>query len=297
MDSMFMSWIDIKSFIFFLQKTVKIRYFISPLNSLAAVLQLKSCCRKKRVTEREKMRILAAMMSPNLFSSPPPNPRINDPPSQNAPPPLILPPKKKKPQQNPNPSPKNGPLEQPIHTRTKYYKPIPKEPGAVISGGDGDRSVVVGPNGISYRLPNAPFEFQFSYSETPKAAPLAVREPAFLPFAPETMNRPWTGKAPLLSKKEKERKKKIRLFEPVPLGEEDKGESECTEKGFRLVARKKIADLAKCSAGDGRSREEILGQPLTRREARELVRPWLSKNRQVNLGMHSLSRNSRIHRS
>lgn len=94
-----------------------------------------------------------------------------------------------------------------------------------------------------------------------------------------------------MSKKEKERKKKIRLFEPLGRDDEDDGE----KKGLlRRVAGRKVDDLARFCAGDGRSREEILGEPLTRREVRELVKPWLSKNRQVNLGNEMLTlQNSR----
>jgi hypothetical protein len=57
----------------------------------------------------------------------------------------------------------------------------------------------VDPSGVSYWIPDAPFEFQFSYSETPCVAPIAIREPAFLPFAPPSMPRPWTGNSPVIS--------------------------------------------------------------------------------------------------
>lgn len=36
---------------------------------------------------------------------------------------------------------------------------------------------------------------------------------------------------------------------------------------------------------DGRSRKEILGEPLSRAEIKALVKPLISDNRQVNLGM------------
>ena len=75
-----------------------------------------------------------------------------------------------------------------------------------------------------FRNVEASFEFQFSYSETSKVKPIAIREPAFLPFAPPTMPRPWTGKAPLKGKKSK----KVPLFDsfkPPPAG----------TKGVKLV--------------------------------------------------------------
>ncbi|KAJ0824931.1 hypothetical protein HanRHA438_Chr17g0797701 [Helianthus annuus] len=135
------------------------------------------------------MAILASLPNPNLFSSlpnPPPPP-----PSTTIKPPIPIPKyPPPKPPSTPNP---NNPAFKTFHRRSKYYKPI--KPGSVISS-DGDRSVVVGDSGVSYQLPGAPFEFQFSYSETPRAKPIAIREPAFLPFAPPSMPRPWTGKPP-----------------------------------------------------------------------------------------------------
>jgi hypothetical protein len=133
------------------------------------------------------------------------------------------------------------------------------------------RSVVVGPSGVTFRLPGAPFDFQFSYSEAPRAAPLAIREPPFLPFAPPTMPRPWTGKAPLLTKEEKARRRGVRLH--TPLGQEPP----------RTVSAHGIM-MARVSPGDGRSREEVLGEPLTSAEVRDLIKPHMSHNRQLNIG-------------
>lgn len=155
------------------------------------------------------------------------------------------------------------------HNNSKYYKPV--KDGQVIPA-EGDRSIVVGDNGLSYKLPGAPFEFQFSYSEVPKAKPLAMREPAFLPFAPPTMPRPWTGKAPM-----KKSKRKIKLFEPLVTPENRRKEEE-EMKHFEML---KAYELGKYTI---RSRKEVLGKPLTRQEIRELLKPCISSNRQVNLG-------------
>lgn len=155
------------------------------------------------------------------------------------------------------------------HNNSKYYKPV--KDGQVIPA-EGDRSIVVGDNGLSYKLPGAPFEFQFSYSEVPKAKPLAMREPAFLPFAPPTMPRPWTGKAPM-----KKSKRKIKLFEPLVTPENRRKEEE-EMKHFEML---KAYELGKYTI---RSRKEVLGKPLTRQEIRELLQPCISSNRQVNLG-------------
>ncbi|KAG1326105.1 CRS2-associated factor 2, chloroplastic [Cocos nucifera] len=101
------------------------------------------------------------------------------------------------------------------------------------------------------------------------------------------MPRPWTGKAPLLSKKDKERKKKkIRLFEP--LGQPEKV---VEEEGAKVMEMARRAVQLGRYRNDGRTREEILGEPLTRAEVRALIKPYVSSNRQVNLGRDGLTHN------
>ncbi|KAK7283217.1 hypothetical protein RIF29_12596 [Crotalaria pallida] len=131
----------------------------------------------------------------NLFSSlpstPPPNSSSVTPtptPSPPIPIPKYPPPQKSTSHHPPPPKPPQPALK--YHRHSKYHKPV--RPGEVIFS-DGDRSVIIGESGVYYVLPGAPFEFQFSYSERPKVKPLAIREPAFLPFAPPTMPRPWTA--------------------------------------------------------------------------------------------------------
>lgn len=108
----------------------------------------------------------------------------------------------------------------------------------------------------------------YSYSETPKAQPLAMREPAFLPFAPPTMRRPWTGKAPM-----KKSKRNIKIFEP--LGGDNLN---AAEKRYEML---RDYELGKFSM---RPRKEVLGEPLTKSEIKEMLKPCLSSNKQVNLG-------------
>ncbi|KAK3041820.1 hypothetical protein RJ639_000336 [Escallonia herrerae] len=224
------------------------------------------------------MAILATLPGHNLFTplpttSPPTTPTSHPPPQPPIPIPKYPPPVKS------NKSPKHPPKSPPspafktFHHRSKYYKPV--RDGVLQS--DGDRSIVVGESGLTYRLPGAPFEFQFSYSETPKAKPLAIREPAFLPFAPPTMPRPWTGKAPL-----KKSKKKIPLFESF----NPPSESE----GVRHLEMPGPYRLGKYPA-ETKSREEVLGRPLTKAEIKELVKPHWTSNRQVNLGRDGLTHN------
>ncbi|OVA13536.1 RNA-binding [Macleaya cordata] len=242
------------------------------------------------------MAILATLPGLNLFSSPPSNPRISDPNTSKTPssssssssssPPIPIPkyPQTLKSQKAlktsqhsskpPNQQSPTNPAFKTFHRRTKYYKPVSD---GVLSS-DGDRSVVIGESGVSYLLPGAPFEFQFSYSETPKVKPLAIREPAFLPFAPPTMPRPWTGKAPL-----KKSKKNIPLFDsfnPPPPG----------TKGVKHVEMPGPFPLGKFPK-EGKTREEILGERLTKAEVRMLVKPLLSDNRQVNIGRDGLTHN------
>ncbi|KAI3919027.1 hypothetical protein MKW92_025031 [Papaver armeniacum] len=207
------------------------------------------------------MAIFATLPGLNLFSPPPSNPRLPSPsdptPKPSTPIPIPRYPKPLKSQKSITKQPPNestSPAFKTFHRRTKYYKPVSD---GVISS-EGDRSVIIGESGVSYLLPGAPFEFQFSYSETPKVKPLAIREPAFLPFAPPTMPRPWTGKAPL-----KKSKKNIPLFDsfnPPPVG----------MKGVK---------------------QRRFWERLTREEVRMLVKPHLSHNRQVNLGRDGLTHN------
>ncbi|WVZ12414.1 hypothetical protein V8G54_016944 [Vigna mungo] len=216
----------------------------------------------------------------NLFSSLPstPPPADRTPAVSATPPPPIPVPKYPPPRKSQNPPPQ-PPTPNPglkYHRHSKYHKPVPRD-GVVVSD-DADRSVIIGESGVSYLLPGAPFEFQFSYSETPKTKPIAIREPAFLPFAPPTMPRPWTGKAPLKSKK-----KKIPLFDsfnPPPPG----------TKGVKHVEMPGPFPLGQFPK-EGKTREEILGEPLKRWEIQMLVKPMMSDNRQVNLGRDGLTHN------
>ncbi|KAK3160758.1 hypothetical protein QOZ80_1BG0064050 [Eleusine coracana subsp. coracana] len=247
----------------------------------------------------------------NLFSSPPPPlPNRRNPQHRSLPLPP-LPSRRRLPsnhdeqpshgQQQREPLRRTAPAANPAfrtaHLRTSYRKPVPP----VAAAGEGEalladdptdaacgRAVVVGPSGLSFRLPDAPFDFQFSYSEAPRAPPLAIREPAFLPFAPPTMPRPWTGKAPLLTKEEKARRRGVRLH--TPLGQETP--QTVSPHGIMMEVRgRRQLDLARVSPGDGRSREEVLGEPLTRAEVRALVKPHISHNRQLNIGRDGLTHN------
>ncbi|KAL8550512.1 hypothetical protein ACS0TY_009075 [Phlomoides rotata] len=226
------------------------------------------------------MAILASLPGPNLFSNlpntPPPS-NIPTPPPPKPPIPIPKYPPLSKSRNSFKPPPNNTPAFKTHHRNSKYYKPI--KPGQkIFPPDDEDRAIIVGNSGISYQLPGAPFEFMYSYSETPKAQPLAMREPAFLPFAPPTMRRPWTGKAPM-----KKRKSKIKLFEP--LGRDKDDVLKASEKRYEML---RDYELGKFSM---RPREEVLGEPLTKLEIKEMLKPCLSSNKQVNLGRDGLTHN------
>ncbi|KAL4203030.1 hypothetical protein AMTRI_Chr02g266500 [Amborella trichopoda] len=224
------------------------------------------------------MAIMASLSGANLFSSPPSPPLKNDAIKRPSNPPIPIPKYPPKKRQVREKSPSEKAFRAP-HRGTNYYKPVSD---GVISAEEDGRSVVIGESGVSYLIPGAPFEFQFSYSETPKGKPLAIREPAHFPFAPPTMGRPWTGKAPLKKKKEK---RKIKLFDSFDslIAEEKNGE----KKMMHMLRPFEIGE----SMREKRSREEILGSPVKRGEVRALVKPCLSNNRQVNLGRDGLTHN------
>lgn len=142
-----------------------------------------------------------------------------------------------------------------------------------------DRGVTVGSDGTSYRVEGAPFEFKFSYTETPKVKPLALREPPFVPFGPPTVNRPWTGRAPL--PKSKKMLPELDSFNPPPPG----------KKGVKYVQAPGPFLMDNGPKYDARTRDEILGEPLSRNEINELVEKCIQGNRQVNLGRDGLTHN------
>lgn len=138
-------------------------------------------------------------------------------------------------------------------------------------------NVQIGEDGVSYVIDGAPFEFKYSYTETPKVKPIKMREPPFVPFGPTTMPRPWTGRAPLPPSK-----KKLKEFDSFVLPPPHK-------KGVKPV-QKPGPFLPGTSPRYVHSREEILGEPLTREETDELIRGSMKSTRQLNIGIftHSL---------
>ncbi|KAG7584460.1 RNA-binding CRM domain [Arabidopsis suecica] len=170
--------------------------------------------------------------------------------------------------------------------RSKYSKPdsgpnkpknkprVPDSPPQL----DAKPEVKLSEDGLSYVINGAPFEFKYSYTETPKVKPLKLREPAYAPFGPTTMGRPWTGRAPL-----PQSQKTPREFDSFRLPPEGK-------KGVKPVQKP-----GPFRPGLGPryvyTKEEILGEPLTKEEIRELVTSCLKTTRQLNMGRDGLTHN------
>ncbi|CAM8935731.1 unnamed protein product [Rhodiola kirilowii] len=139
-------------------------------------------------------------------------------------------------------------------------------------------NVAVSEDGVSYKVEGVPFELMYSYTETPKVKPIALRETPYSPFGPVTMGRPWTGKAPLPPSK-----KNLKEFDSFVLPPPHK-------KGV-----KPVQSPGPFLPGSGpkyvKTREEILGEPLTREEINALVESCLRTNRQLNIGRDGLTHN------
>lgn len=190
-----------------------------------------------------------------------------------------IPGKKSKYSKNPNPNPSSSdshPAFRQIHRATNPRLPLPVQSKAKAN-------VTIADDGVSYIIDGAPFEFKYSYTETPKAKPIKLREPPYVPFGPSTMPRPWTGRAPLPPSK-----KKLKEFDSFKLPPPHK-------KGVKPVQAP-----GPFLAGSGppllryvkpRSREEILGEPLSKEEINDLVNRCMKTSRQLNIGRDGLTHN------
>ncbi|KVI01241.1 RNA-binding, CRM domain-containing protein, partial [Cynara cardunculus var. scolymus] len=169
-----------------------------------------------------------------------------------------------KPPQNPNPS------SHPAFKRIVRTRKLPTE-------NEDETGIKLGDKGLSYVIPEAPFEFQYSYTETPKVKPIKLREPPITPFGPGTMPRPWTGKKPLPPSKKKMDFDSFTLPPPH-------------KKGVKPVQAP-----GPFLPGSGpkyvQSREEVLGEPLSKEEIDALIKGCLKSQRQLNMGRDGLTHN------
>ncbi|KAL6221859.1 hypothetical protein ACLB2K_005251 [Fragaria x ananassa] len=182
-----------------------------------------------------------------------------------------IPGKKSKYSENPNPS--SHPAFRRVIKLTRLSSITREKPEV-----DRKANISIGDDGLSYVIDGAPFEFKYSYTETPKQKPIKLREPPYAPFGPTTMGRPWTGRAPLPASK-----KKMKEFDSFQLPPPHK-------KGVRPVQ-----SPGPYLPGSGpkyvKSREEILGDPLTDQEVKDLVNGCIKTRRQLNMGRDGLTHN------
>ncbi|KAF5935120.1 hypothetical protein HYC85_026249 [Camellia sinensis] len=157
----------------------------------------------------------------------------------------------------------------PRQTTHPAFRPISRVVNVPTESQKAETGVKVSDDGVSYVLPNAPFAFQYSYTETPKAKPLKLREPPIAPFGPSTIPRPWTGRKPLPPSKKKLEFDSFRLPPPH-------------KKGV-----KPVQSPGPFLPGSGpkyvKSREQILGEPLTKEEIDDLVKGCMKSSRQLNM--------------
>ncbi|XP_027341199.1 CRS2-associated factor 1, chloroplastic-like [Abrus precatorius] len=156
------------------------------------------------------------------------------------------------------------------------FSNIPKSRPRSVTGAP--ENVKISEDGLSYVIEGAPFEFKYSYTETPKVKPIKMREAPFVPFGPTTMPRPWTGRAPTPPSK-----KKLKEFDSFVLPPPHK-------KGVKPV-QSPGPFLPGTSPRYVKTREEILGEPLTPEEITDLVKSCIKTQRQLHIGRDGLTHN------
>lgn len=109
--------------------------------------------------------------------------------------------------------------------------------------------------------------------------PLALREAPYLPFGPGTMPRPWTGRAPTPESRKK--RPEFDSFKPPPPG----------KKGVKPVQAPGPYLAGSGPKYKAMTREEILGEPLTNEEVKDLIKSTLKTTRQLNMGRDGLTHN------
>ncbi|KAG6555815.1 hypothetical protein Mapa_002455 [Marchantia paleacea] len=120
--------------------------------------------------------------------------------------------------------------------------------------------------------------YQYSYTEVPKAPILGFRETPYSPFGPQDLiARPWTGSAPL--KPQKKKVPEFDSFNPPP-----------TKKGVKYVQKPGPFPPGQGPV-EGKTREEIIGEPLSPQEVKELVETCIKMKKMVNLGRDGLTHN------
>ncbi|CAI9100411.1 OLC1v1037408C1 [Oldenlandia corymbosa var. corymbosa] len=247
---------------------------------------------QKRRTQKEiedqlrfKKRYDSALSIAQSYSPAPPTPTFKSTGTPSSPSKPSIPGKKSKYSKNPENSVDVHPAFKPLLKQRRFKMRRPT--GTSLKEDEGKESeieeeytanVKVDENGLAYEFPDAPFVYQYSYTETPKVKPVGIREPLVAPFEPPTMGRPWTGRKPLPPSK-----KKLPEFDSFKLPPPNK-------KGVKTVQ-----PPGPYLPGSGpkyvRSREEVLGEPLTKEEVKELVESCRKWKRQLNMGRDGFTHN------
>ncbi|KAI5060164.1 hypothetical protein GOP47_0024584 [Adiantum capillus-veneris] len=133
---------------------------------------------------------------------------------------------------------------------------------------------------------NLPFAFRYSYTEVPKVQPIEFQE-KYSPFGPGRIDRPWDGQeAPPVKTSAAinvkrlvyKRSRLIDSFNPP------------TKKGIKPVAEPGPF-LPGTGPKKAKTREQILGEPLTKQETNMLVRQSMKSEKQLNIGRDGLTHN------
>ena len=106
------------------------------------------------------------------------------------------------------------------------------------------------------------FAFRYSYTEIPKVKPIGFQE-KFSPFGPGRLDRPWDG-------------------QEAPPVTSDKSASDTRDRNNSSSSSSK--KKAKVS-NKVRTREEILGEPLTKEETTQLLESSFKTTKQLNIGI------------
>jgi hypothetical protein len=119
------------------------------------------------------------------------------------------------------------------------------------------------------------FAFRHSYTEIPKVKPIAFQE-KFSPFGPGRLDRPWDGQeAPPVAPQD------------PPTDVAAKAMEENTAAATTTKKKKNKVSGAGCTKV--RTREEILGEPLTKEEISQLLERSFKTSKQLNIGIASPS--------
>ncbi|XP_057447190.1 CRS2-associated factor 1, chloroplastic-like [Lotus japonicus] len=168
--------------------------------------------------------------------------------------------------------------------KSKYSKSPPKPKPPRVSSFrfnrflPGPSDVRIGEDGVSYVVDGAPFEFRYSYTETPAEKPVEIREPV-APFGPDTVPRPWTGRNPLPPGK----LKKFKVFGKLVLPPADKKGTEPVQSPGRC--------LEELGSRYVEYREEVMGEPLTQDEINDLVMRTRKSPSHLSIGRDGLTHN------